>query len=125
MLMLYVPISCRGLLGLLCNGCSSDEAIVGCEDYQRDSSGRIVDISKSKEINARWLTRNMASAESKSTLRLPPECVLFVDDDPQNTEDVRVHCEGVAVHHVTAANGMGEADVAAVIRWAEKTCRKN
>ncbi len=60
---------------------------------------------------------------------MAPQRVLFVDDDPQNTEDVRLHCEGVSVHHVSTANGMREADFAAVVHWAEdavstatKTC---
>ena len=69
-----------GLLGLICSGRDSSDVVIGCEDYQRDSSGRISDISKSAEIRARWLA---ADGGSNDEGRLPPERVLFVDDDPQ------------------------------------------
>jgi hypothetical protein len=62
--------------------------IVGCEDYQRDSSGRISDISKSAEIRARWLTaaERPAGGGGGGAGRLAPERVLFVDDDAQVRE---------------------------------------
>lgn len=37
----------------------------------------------------------------------------------QNTDDVRLNCDGVSVMHISAPAGMTEADFAAVLSWVE------
>lgn len=50
---------------------------------------------------------------------LPPERVLFVDDDKRNVAEVGEN-SGVCCHRVVdARGGMSEVDCAAVLAWLE------
>ena len=57
--------------------------------------------------------------------RLASDRILFVDDDPNNIEDVRTNCVGAAVLHVAATKGMTEQDVQSVLDWAAKTVNRS
>ena len=49
---------------------------------------------------------------------MAPEQLLFVDDDPNNIEDVRENCGGARVHHVAGPRGMTAEDCTAILEWA-------
>eukprot|EP01051_Picozoa_sp_SAG22_P017784 SAG22_NODE_2827_length_2174_cov_2.477108_2_plen_380_part_00 len=102
---------------------AADRVVVGCEDYSsaRGRGGRVAAISKSAEINARWLPAGNHYGG--------PRKLLFVDDDPQNCEDVAENCgaaaDEVRVMHIDNGGGprgdgggMQAQDCAAVLAWA-------
>ena len=128
------------LLGKGSDGsCDTKTVVLGCEDYTRGRGGRVVEISKSAEINARWLpvsaTNVAADSAGGGSLKLqqhPRVKLLFVDDDMHNCEDVAANCSSdaaeVSVLHVNNGGnhrgdggGMQARDCASVVKWVQST----
>ena len=124
-------------------GRTDQDCVIGCEDYNRHTatSKRAAavagkgEISKSTEINSRWMVTTteeslpsdsvLSSSSQNSGQRVASDRILFVDDDPNNIEDVRTNCVGAAVLHVAATKGMTEQDVQSVLDWAAKTVNRS
>ena len=96
------PPGCN-LLALLRGAKTNAQTVVGCEDEECEGAHGY---KKSAAIARRWLGS------------LPPERVLFVDDDRKNIEDVERGCPGVATRRVAdPRGGMGAEDCEAVLEW--------